>query len=251
MAMLEELELQGNFLFRNRGRLPLLLLPAGLGIFIYQEYVGHVNPPWLAHNIYPYICLIISLAGFAVRVYTVGFTPKNTSGRNTVTGQIADQLNTTGIYSIVRHPLYTGNFLMWLGIAMLAENAWFILTFILAFWIYYERIMFAEEQYLRRKFKEVFTDWAERTPAFIPSFKNYRPSPLSFSIKKVLKKEKNGLFAVFVLFFVFQYTEDILQTGSFAVVFDFWLYAFFLSGIFYVVFKILKRYTVLLDEADR
>ncbi|NLL27934.1 MAG: DUF1295 domain-containing protein [Bacteroidales bacterium] len=43
------------------------------------------------------------------------FIPKGISGKNTEK-QIADFLNTKGMYSIVRHPLYLGDFLMWLGL---------------------------------------------------------------------------------------------------------------------------------------
>ena len=62
---------------------------------------------------------------------------------------------------------------MWLGAALLIANAWFVVVFILVYWVYYERIMYAEEQFLRRKFGTVYTDWAAHTPAFIPSFKHF------------------------------------------------------------------------------
>jgi len=251
MALQEEFEAQGNFLFRYRSKIPLLLLPVGLGIYMYQEYLKINQPEWAIEEVYPFLCLVVALTGLAVRVYTVGHTPKNTSGRNTSAGQIADQLNTTGIYSMVRHPLYLGNALMWLGIAMLSENPWFITVFTLAYWIYYERIMFAEEQFLRRKFGKTYLDWASVTPAFIPSFRNYRAPSVSFSIKKVLKKEKNGLFAIFLLIFLFQYAEDVIHSGSFSLEWDFWTIALLGTGSFYFIFKLIKKHSGLLDEAGR
>ena len=93
---------------------------------------------------------------------------KSISGRNTVQGQIADELNTKGLYSIVRNPLYVGNYFLWLGIAMLTCNPWFIAIFTLIFWIYYERIVFAEEEFLRKKFGDAYLEWTVRTPIFIP-----------------------------------------------------------------------------------
>ena len=62
------------------------------------------------------IALYIGLFGVLLRLYTVDFTPNNTSGRNTSEGQIADELNTTGLYSLTRNPLYVGNFFMWMGL---------------------------------------------------------------------------------------------------------------------------------------
>ncbi len=99
---------------------------------------------------------------------TVGFAPKNTSGRNTAAGQMADELNVTGIYSIVRHPLYVGNFFMWLGPVLFLRSVWFTIVFCLVYWLYYERIMFAEEQFLRRKFGDAYDKWSEKVKAFIP-----------------------------------------------------------------------------------
>ncbi len=103
---------------------------------------------------------------------TVGFTPKNTSGRNTSAGQIADELNATGIYSLVRHPLYLGNFFMWLGPVLFLRSFVVIVFFVLIYWLYYERIMFAEEQFLRRKFGETYDKWSEKVRSLIPSFKD-------------------------------------------------------------------------------
>jgi protein-S-isoprenylcysteine O-methyltransferase Ste14 len=115
-------------------------------------------------------------------MYFIGHTPKNTSGRNTK-GQIAEELSTTGVYSICRHPLYAGNFLMWLGIAMMTESVAFIVMFCLAFWLYYERIMIAEEQFLRKFFSMAYLIWAEKTPAFIPNLKDWKKAQRTSHLK--------------------------------------------------------------------
>lgn len=151
MAMKNEMEKQGVWLFRFRGTLPLIILVLGVCEYIITRIdnptyvINGASSPQLIH--YEILCFVVSLLGLAVRAFTVGYTPANTSGRN-VAEQVADQLNTTGLYSVVRNPLYVGNFLMWLGIAMLTMNLWFIISFILLFWVYYERIIFAEEQFL-------------------------------------------------------------------------------------------------------
>ncbi|MGC9453013.1 MAG: methyltransferase family protein, partial [Oceanipulchritudo sp.] len=50
-----------------------------------------------------------------------------TSGRNTKQ-QVAYSLNTTGFYSVVRNPLYLGNFFMYLGIALFTHHWWLVLV---------------------------------------------------------------------------------------------------------------------------
>ena len=193
-------------------------------------------------------CLFISLSGLFVRVYTVGHTPVNTSGRNTEK-QIADSLNTTGIYSIVRHPLYLGNFLMWLGPAVLTGDFWFIVAFCFFYWIYYERIMFAEEQFLRRTFGETYLKWSANVPAFIPKFKGFVKPNLPFSWKKILKKEKNGLAAIFLIFTFFDVAGEIINGRT---DYNYYLIAgCVLTTILYIVLKFLKYKTNVLNEDGR
>lgn len=203
MALLEEFEQQGNWLFKRRGMFPVLFLAAGLGLYLYNRYadapffLGEAN-----QRGYFWACVVVSLMGLAVRIYTVGYTPVRTSGRNREE-QIADTLNTDGIYATVRHPLYLGNFLTWLGPALLTANFWFVASFCLFYWLYYERIMFAEEQFLRGKFGRHYTDWAAITPPFIPNLSKFTPNRILFSWKKVIINEKNGLASIFTVFLLF------------------------------------------------
>jgi protein-S-isoprenylcysteine O-methyltransferase Ste14 len=71
----------------------------------------------------------------------------------------------TGAYSIARHPIYFGNFFIGLGFALYCASFWVVAVFVLLFWVYYERIMFAEEEFLRRTFGKAYESWAARTPA--------------------------------------------------------------------------------------
>lgn len=201
MILTDQMEKQGHWLFKYRGVLPILLLFAGTCLYLQTE----ISPStWILENTpyeiyYEMTCLMLSVFGFVIRAYTVGYSPDNTSGRNTQ-NQIADVLNTTGIYSIVRNPLYLGNFFMWTGIALLTGNFWFVAGFILFYILYYERIIIAEEKFLQEKFGKEYTEWAKKTPAIFPGFKKFNKSALSFSWKKVLRQEKNGLAALFFIF---------------------------------------------------
>lgn len=252
MALQEEFEKQGIWLFKYRSFLPLIILFIAIVLYlktkIYPEtFIILEDTPYEIY--YEMFALCISLVGLFIRIYTVGFTPKNTSGRNTKQGQIADTLNTTGMYSIVRHPLYVGNLLMWIGPAMLTGNFWFIVTFLLLYWVYYERIMYAEEQFLRKKFGEEYFKWSENVPAFVPVIKKFKKPDLPFSWKKVLKKEKNGLFALFLIFFIFDFLGETIKNET--------QYNYFiitmciLTGLNYIVLKYLKNKTDLLNEFDR
>ncbi len=247
MALQEEFESQGNFVFRYRSNLPLLIIIVGLLVFVLNRLSDNYNAV-SNYQLLEFISLGVSLVGLAIRIYTVGHTPANTSGRNTKEGQLADELNQTGIYSTVRHPLYLGNFFMWLGAAILCENAWFVVSFALLYWVYYERIMYAEEQFLRRKFGTAYTDWAAKTPAFIPSLKQFSKPKYPFSLKKVLKKEKNGLLAIFVLLFVFHNIGFSIENQKLSIDYDWIFYATIASGIIYIILKALKKTSILHEE---
>ncbi len=250
MALQEEMEKQGIWLFKYRSFLPLIILFIGTVLYIRTEmYPETFILEGTSYEIYfEMFCLLISLAGLGVRIGTVGYTPKNTSGRNT-SQQVADTLNTTGMYSLVRHPLYVGNFLMWLGVGMLTGNFWFVIVFCFFYWVYYERIMFAEEQFLRRKFGQQYLEWSKDVPAFIPNFKNFKKSNLDFSWKKILKKEKNGLFALFLIFLIFDVLGEVIgKTYDY----NYFLIAMCtITGLSYVVLKYLKHKTSALNEPNR
>jgi len=251
MALKEELKTQGDFLFKYRSYIPLGLLVVGILIKIYQAYSVRESGETVIGELMEDSSIFFGLLGLCIRVFTVGYTPKNTSGRNTNEGQVADSLNTTGIYSLVRNPLYLGNYLMWLAIAMLTGNIWFVLTFSMAFWIYYERIVYAEEDYLSNKFGTTYLAWTEKTPPFLPSHLKYVPPNLPFSWKKVLKKEKNGLFALFLLFFVFQSVGTYVKKQTFWIEETWIVVGCIGSGILYLILKFLKKYTNILNEEGR
>lgn len=250
MALQEEFESQGNFLFKYRGILPIVILFVGLGILFFAVTDNPDNFDYEEFSGYTLLSLAVAFLGQIIRAYTVGHTPMHTSGRNTKE-QVADVLNSTGIYSTVRHPLYVGNFFMWLGVGMLTENLWFLVAFTFFYWVYYERIMFAEEQFLRRKFGKPYLTWAEKTPAFVPSLKNFKKPAVAFSWAKVIKKEKNGVLAIFVCFFAFQFFIQSLVEEEVTLYKDFWFYAAIVSfGLYYIV-KLLRKFTSVLEEKDR
>ena len=246
MALLEEFEREGNWLFRWRSYLPLILLALVLiemGVFTYLGNSTTLDVVWEV------FCLLVSSVGLVVRAFTVGYTPRGTSGRNT-SGQMAEVLNTTGIYSIVRHPLYLGNFIMMLGLSLFPHQWWLTVIFVLSFWLYYERIMYAEEGFLRAKFGDQFVAWAEKTPPFIPNLKLWRPPDLSFSFRNVLRREYNGFFAMIVTFFLLEVRGDLAVEGRLQFELG-WLILLASSFVVWIVLRTLKRKTTVLDVEGR
>jgi len=205
MALVHEFENSGNWLFKRRSWLPLFFLAGGLLMMFLgnrQAVIFDLRDEM--------IFLGVSILGEIIRILTVGYAPRNTSGRNTTAGQVADELNTTGIYSIVRHPLYVGNFFMWLGPVLFLRSVWFTVVFGLVYWLYYERIMFAEEQFLRRKFGEAYDNWSKGVKAFLPFRVKFIRPKLGFSPRNVLKREYNSFVNIFVVFAALDIFRNLL-----------------------------------------
>lgn len=210
------------------------------------RYPGNSHALDLAWEV---LCLVVALAGMGIRAATVGRVPGGTSGRSTRSFG-AEVLNTTGFYSIVRHPLYLGNYLMWLGPAMFVRS-WTVLVMVtLGFWIYYERIMFAEEEFLRRRFGKEYESWASNTPAFIPGVTGWRPWDLPFSARTALKREVSGLFGLISTFAAIEVGSDFAATGRVGID-PFWTVLFFTAATTYLAVRIVARYTRLLRSDGR
>ena len=246
MALIQSFEKQGNFLFKYRGQFPVFLFILSVP-FIYLTDYTLIN--YKEHNLFMLIAILISVLGFCVRFYTIGTTPKGTSGRNTKE-QVAEVLNSSGMYSMVRHPLYLGNYLIWLGISLASFNIYFVIIMSLLFWIYYERIMFAEERFLERKFGDDYLNWASKLPAFSPSILNFKKSDTKFSIITVLRREYASVLAAVVGFVFIEVLRTYFSTNSLSLS-DCTLEVLFGTIIIVLVLRSLKHYTSLLDEKGR
>ena len=249
MAITEQMQSQGTWLFKYRGILPLIIFVIGAALFLKNESSPEnwILKKELEHILYELSCLIVSFIGFFIRVYTVGYSRPNTSGRNTE-HQVADVLNTTGIYSMVRNPLYVGNFFMWLGIAMLTGNFWFIIALILFYFLYYERIIFTEEEFLKNKFGETYLNWAKETPVIVPKFSSFVKTGYNFNWRKVLRQEKNGFAALMIIFCLFDIAGELIknQTNMNVTLQGFGIF----SILIYFILKFLKYKTSLLQDPE-
>ena len=248
MSFRDDLERQGSWLFRHRSYLPLIFLPLVIIALKDSEYIETTYGD-LADDIWEAFCVFVSFLGLFVRCLTIGFVPEGTSGRNT-RHQKADRLNTTGMYSIVRHPLYLGNFLIMLGLVMFTQVGWLILISILAFWIYYERIIFAEETFLSKKFGNSFSEWASKTPVFLPKINKWQKPDLPFSLKTVLRREYTGLFVITTSFVFLEISGDAIVYGNLDLDTE-WMALFLIGLSAYLVLRTLKKKTRLLHVKGR
>ena len=211
MTLTERLAQQGRRLFAFRSVVPLLLLP----VVVLAMPASWQAEAWLGPTgalVVQWLAVGIACAGVLLRCAAVGFAPDGTSSRDTHRLR-APALNTTGMYSVVRHPLYLGNALMWIGVAMSLRVWWLVVIVALVYWIYIERVMLVEEAFLRQTFGVTFEAWAVRTPAFVPRFSRWTRPTGSFSWKRVLS-EHNGLLSMVLIIPLLEFLEDQQHGGE-------------------------------------
>lgn len=208
MSLHETMVKHGHTMFRWRSYLPLLAIGPLVLALKESVYVEQAVGEGI-EDIFVLLSLIVALSGLAVRWLTVGFVPGSTSGRNTKE-QRADHLNTTGMYSIVRNPLYLGNFITILGVLLSIKVWWLVLLGTLFFFIYMERIILAEENFLQEKFGAAYAEWRSRTPVIVPNFSLWQAPDMTFSWKTVLKREYPGLLGVASTFLITELVTDIV-----------------------------------------
>ena len=230
-GIVDQLSATGDTLFRWRSYMPLLLVP------LFALSVADERPP--TSFAWEVICFAIAFSGLLLRAFVIGTAPEGTSARGTHR-PTADLLMTSGAYSVVRHPLYLANTLMWLGCAMLS-GTWFlpVIVLLLSF-IYHERIAAREEAFLHSTFGETFREWTHAVPAMIPKMRAYRPSGVPFQGRKVFMQESHGLFAIGTAFLALDTLEDSLRLHMLHVD-PRWLAVFVATAVPFLVVVITKR----------
>ncbi|MGK0289863.1 MAG: protein-S-isoprenylcysteine O-methyltransferase Ste14 [bacterium] len=250
MALREELQSQGNWLFRWRSHIPFILLPIIVGELYFRtrglttrldEAVGF----WK----WELVCYGIAFLGLLIRSYTIAFVPLGTSGRNR-TEQRADELNSTGIYSIVRNPLYLGNYFITLGFIGYTQSWAWMVIYTLLFWLYHERIIFTEEEFLRGKFGETYVEWTKRTPFLIPKLTGWIPSKLRFSLKNAIKREDTSFFGIVFVFTLLRVIYNFFLYEKF-VLSNCYAIWFGVSLALYLIIRFLRKKTKVLNVDGR
>ena len=238
MKLADHCSHSGGFLFRWRSYLPLALAP------FFALSLRDASYPFGSHGwnqVREFGGFLLSLAGLAVRIHTIGRATEGTSERSTVDPR-ASHLNTAGVYSVVRHPLYIGNTLVALGLA-LVPGPWYLpVIVLLASLLYHERIAAHEEAFLEATFGDLFRDWADRVPAMIPNLRHVRPSSNLFSWRRVLGREFHGLFVIGGGFFVLDLLQDRAVTGGWQLD-PVWTWLCLVTGVLFVVLAALKKFT--------
>lgn len=243
MLLKENMEKSGEFLFSWRGYLPLIFLFA---VFTTMYFDDKLLPFRETNDLaWPLLCVLVGCIGIVIRLFAISFVPYGNSGRGT-DKPYASSLNTTGMYSVMRNPVYFGNFFTFLAPVMYAQNFLLILLYIPVFALYHERIILAEEKFLLGKFGDEYRQWADSTPAFFPDFSKWRNPNMKFCWKTAYRRESISLFTLIATIWGLEVVYDFLYYNNFVLDVTFSMILAF-SAVFFITNCILVRYTKVLD----
>jgi len=127
--------------------------------------------PFLNQRLYPWsswefwAAALITAFGLLFTVWARVHLGRNWSG--TVTIKREHELITSGPYSVVRHPIYTGLIVAFMGSAM-ARGDWRGVLAVFIAWAALWRKLRLEERWMVERFGAQYTAYSHRVPALVP-----------------------------------------------------------------------------------
>jgi protein-S-isoprenylcysteine O-methyltransferase Ste14 len=107
-------------------------------------------------------------------------------------GRKSEVLVLEGPYSVCRHPLYVGTFLLGLTLGLLLESFVVVGAAIVAMVVYASGTIPSEERFMCERFGGDYRAYMERTPRFVPNVKGYHSPPSVEVSIAALRKELVG-----------------------------------------------------------
>jgi protein-S-isoprenylcysteine O-methyltransferase Ste14 len=187
----------GSFLFRYRNR----LVPLALLLVLIPSRPLFDNPLVAVGTGFCF-----AMAGQAVRAFTIGLAYIIRGGRDG--HPYAEDLVTEGAYALSRNPMYVGNMLIMIGLAIASNSMACLLIAIPLFVFVYSAIVAAEEAFLHARFGAAYARYAMEVPRWLPRISALVDARREgrFHWKRVLVKEfatpfgwLSALFAICVL----------------------------------------------------
>jgi protein-S-isoprenylcysteine O-methyltransferase Ste14 len=152
-------EKKGEHPFGHSGQLILLFL--FLLIWVVDSFFLRIST-FLSDNFSLYIRLVILMAILLCAVYLIR------SGHAVVShGQRPSGVVSTGAFQYVRHPLYLGSIMIYLGLAVSTASL-FSLVLVVVIFLFYNYIASYEERLLEDRFHEKYQNYKKNTGKWVP-----------------------------------------------------------------------------------
>ena len=127
------------------------------------------------------------LTGMLFRAWASGYINKD------------QQLATDGPFSLTRNPLYFGNFVLGLGIAIAGNNALSYIIFFAYYLLFFPFLMTLEHKRLKEKFGTAYEEYAKNSHTFFPKLKKVKRGEFNISFYMKNREYRVLYFSLFVI----------------------------------------------------
>lgn len=129
---------------------------------------------------------VIAAIGQVWRIYAAGVIYKNR------------KLASTGAYSLVRHPLYLGNFLILVGFTLACAN-WMVVALVAFFFLfYYPAAIRYEDHKLENIFGDEWREWSKGRAAMLPTSLRFRANQdADWSVRQSMLRNGELVYTLF------------------------------------------------------
>lgn len=153
-------DLSGEHPFGDLGQIIFLII--FLIIWIFDSFVFYFSTIFSK-----YIPIYVKLSIAGIVFLLAGYLAR--SGLNIVFKEVRDppQVINKGVFGLVRHPIYLGALLLYVGFILTTLS---IISFVLLIFIFlfYNYISSYEEKNLEKKFGKEYSEYLKRVPKWIP-----------------------------------------------------------------------------------
>jgi protein-S-isoprenylcysteine O-methyltransferase Ste14 len=114
-------------------------------------------------------CVGVVLLAFGIPLWLISLFPL-------LKGFSEEKLCTTGVYSIVRNPMYSAYILFIVPAVAIFLRSWIAFTIPIVMYLIFRRLIKAEEVYLAGQFGEEYLKYKSEVNSLMPSFKSFKPN---------------------------------------------------------------------------
>jgi protein-S-isoprenylcysteine O-methyltransferase Ste14 len=155
-------------------------------VFIVYPFLARITDASL------WVGIAVELLGLGMRFWASGYISKSRV------------LTTGGPYAYVRNPLYLGNFIVGLGVVIVANNMWLLLYYFLSFLVLYAGTIREEQHVLEEKFGAPYREYLRSVPMLFPSLHRFgKADTQPFNIRQSFKNGEFIRICGFLLLAVF------------------------------------------------
>jgi protein-S-isoprenylcysteine O-methyltransferase Ste14 len=125
-----------------------------------------------------FIGFFFIIAGMFFRGWSSGYINKD------------DELATQGPFALTRNPLYFGNFILGIGIAIAGNNICCYTIFLVYYLLFFPFLMVIEHKRMKKKFGKQYEEWAKKSNSFFPKIKIKKFYKQGFNISFYMKNRE-------------------------------------------------------------